>query len=236
MVASNPFVPAGCVDAAAKQINPSCIDPVAQRLLSLVPDCRTCPAPASSATTSSPTASSTTTSISSTSASTTRCAPAGDQMFGRYSFQNTDRHEPPVLDDPIASGDFASDIFNRGQNAVGGWSRGLRRVGVQRVPLRLEQGPLRLDSSGVRRRCQRQFGIRGVPNDPRFYGGLPHMPIARFARLGGPFFRPQFQWSQVFQFANNLTVEPRRPRDEVRHRAPPRPGDLHRRPARSTAS
>ena len=44
-----------------------------------------------------------------------------------------------------------------------------------------------------------------MPNDPRFYGGLPHMPIARFAQLGGPFFRPQFQWSQVFQFANNLT-------------------------------
>ena len=50
-----------------------------------------------------------------------------------------------------------------------------------------------------------EYGIRGVPNDPRFYGGLPHMPIARFARLGGPFFRPQFQISQVFQFANNLT-------------------------------
>ena len=33
------------------------------------------------------------------------------------------------------------------------------------------------------------------------------MPIARFARLGGPFFRPQFQWSQVYQFADNLTVD-----------------------------
>ena len=50
-----------------------------------------------------------------------------------------------------------------------------------------------------------QYGIIGVPKDPRFYGGLPHMPIARFARLGGPFFRPQFQTSQVFQFAKNLT-------------------------------
>ena len=44
-----------------------------------------------------------------------------------------------------------------------------------------------------------------MPKDPRFYGGLPHMPIARFARLGGPFFRPQFQNSQVLQFAENLT-------------------------------
>ena len=39
----------------------------------------------------------------------------------------------------------------------------------------------------------------------RFYGGLPHMPIARVQRIGGPFFRPQFQDSRVFQLANNLT-------------------------------
>ena len=50
-----------------------------------------------------------------------------------------------------------------------------------------------------------QYGIKGVPKDPRFYGGLPHMPIARFARLGGPFFRPQFQNSQVIQVADNLS-------------------------------
>ena len=46
-----------------------------------------------------------------------------DQLFGRYSFQNTGRHEPPILNDPVASGDFASDIFNRGQSFVTGWSR-----------------------------------------------------------------------------------------------------------------
>src|SRR5687767_2272520 len=37
MAASNPFVPAGCVDAVAKRIAPSCIDPVAARLLRLYP-------------------------------------------------------------------------------------------------------------------------------------------------------------------------------------------------------
>ena len=74
----------------------------------------------------------------------------------------------------------------------------------------------------------REYGIIGVPKDPRFYGGLPHMPIARFARLGGPFFRPQYQTSQVFQFAENLTWTKGTPRDEVRRRAAARPGDLHR--------
>ena len=67
-----------------------------------------------------------------------------------------------------------------------------------------------------------QYGIKGVPKDPRFYGGLPHMPIARFARLGGPFFRPQFQDSQVLQFAEQPDVAEGQPRDEVRRRVPAR--------------
>ena len=132
--------------------------------------------------------------------------------------------------DPVASGDFASDIFNRGQNLVGGWSRVFGasmfnefRFGWNKVRSDSIHPAFGIDANA-------QYGIRGVPNDPRFYGGLPHMPIARFARLGGPFFRPQFQWSQVFQFADNLTVEHGPPRDEVRHRAPARPGHLHRRP------
>ena len=112
--------------------------------------------------------------------------------------------EPPVLEDPVASGDFASNIFIRGQNFVTGWSRS-SAPGLQRVPRRLQPGAVRRRAPGVRHRCERQYGIKGVPQDPRFYGGLPHMPIGRFTRLGGPFFRPQFQTSQVFQFSDNLT-------------------------------
>ena len=126
-------------------------------------------------------------------------------MFGRYSFQNTDRREPPVLNDPVASGDFASNIVNRGQNVVGGWSRVMGsalfnevRTAWNRVSSDSIHPAFGIDSDA-------EYGILGVPKDPRFYGGLPHMPIARFARIGGPFFRPQFQWSQVFQFSDNLT-------------------------------
>jgi hypothetical protein len=205
MVASNPFVPAGCLDAVNKQINPACIDPVAARLLALYPmpnvpgagffnnnfisngilnhdvdqfDIRI----------------------------DHNLRTGTDQIFSRYSFQNTGRHEPPILGDPVASGDFASDILNRGQNLVAGWSRVFGsaifnefRMGWNKVRSDSIHPSFGVDSNS-------EYGIRGVPNDPRFYGGLPHMPIARFARLGGPFFRPQFQWSQVFQFSNNLTV------------------------------
>jgi hypothetical protein len=204
MVASNPFVPAGCVNAATKQINPSCIDPVARNLIGLYP---------------LPNVPGTgffnnnfisngilNNDVDQFDIRIDHNLTAGDQIFGRYSFQDTERHEPPLLNDPVASGDFASDIFNRGQNFVAGWSRVFGssvfnefRMGWNKVSSDSIHPAFGIDSNA-------EFGITGVPKDPRFYGGLPHMPIARFARLGGPFFRPQFQWSEVFQFSDTLTV------------------------------
>ncbi len=105
----------------------------------------------------------------------------------------------------MASGDFASNYLIRGQNGVAGWSRVFGasvfsefRAGYNRVRSDAVHPSFGIDSNA-------QYGIKGVPTDPRFYGGLPHMPISRFTRLGGPFFRPQFQTSQVFQFSENVT-------------------------------
>jgi hypothetical protein len=203
MNASNPFIPAGCVDAANRRINPACIDPVAAQLINLYP---------------LPNVPGTgffnnnfisngilNNDINQFDVRVDHNLSARDNVFARYSFSQTDRREPPVLDDPVASGDFSSDYLIRGQNAVGGWSRifgsnlfSELRVGYNRVRSDAVHLSFGVDSNA-------QFGIRGVPADPRFYGGLPHMPISRFTRLGGPFFRPQFQTSQVFQFAENLT-------------------------------
>ena len=118
---------------------------------------------------------------------------------------NTRRNEPPVLDDPVASGDFASNILNRGQTFVGGWSRVMGnamfnefRGSWNRISSDSLQPPFGDDQNA-------KYGIKGVPDDPRFDGGIPPMTIAGVTRIGGPFFRPQFQTSQVFQFAENLT-------------------------------
>ena len=203
MVASNPFVPAGCVDATARRINPSCIDPVAARLLPLYPLPNV---PGAGVTNNFISNGILNNDVDQFDIRIDHTLRAGrDQLFSRYSFQNTDRHEPPILNDPVASGDFASDIFNRGQNLVGGWSAVFGsalfnefRIAWNKVSSDSIHPAFGIDANS-------QYGIIGVPNDPRFYGGLPHMAIARVARLGGPFFRPQFQWSQVYQFANNLT-------------------------------
>lgn len=204
MVASNPFVPAGCVDAVNKIINRSCIDPVAAKLIGLYP---------------APNVPGTgffnnnfisngilNNDVDQFDIRVDHSLSAGrDHLFARYSFQNTNRVEPPLLDDPVASGDFASDILNRGQSAVAGWSRvfGSSLFNEVRASYNKVRSDVVHPAFGID--ANAEYGIKGVPKDPRFYGGLPHMPVARFARLGGPFFRPQFQDSQVFQVSENLT-------------------------------
>jgi hypothetical protein len=203
MVATNAFVPAGCVDAANKIINRSCFDRSAAQLLALYP---------------SPNVPGTgffnnnfisngilNNNVDQFDIRVDHNVSTNDRVFARYSFQNTDRVEPPVLEDPVASGDFSSDILNRGQSAVGGWSRVIGssifnefRTSWNKVRSDVIHPAFGLDVNA-------QYGIVGVPKDERFYGGLPHIAIARLQRIGGPFFRPQFQNSQVFQIANNLT-------------------------------
>jgi Carboxypeptidase regulatory-like domain/TonB dependent receptor len=203
MNATNPFIPAGCLDPTNRRISPSCIDPVAARLVQLYPMPNV---PGTGFFNNNYISNGVLTSdINQFDVRLDHNLTTRDNLFVRYSFQQTDRTEPPVLDDPVASGDFASSYLIRGQNAVGGWSRIFGstvfsefRAAYNRVRSDAVHPSFGVDSNA-------QYGIKGVPNDPRFYGGLPHMPIARFTRLGGPFFRPQFQTSQVFQFAENLT-------------------------------
>lgn len=201
--ATNPFYAAGCVDPVARRIAPSCIDPVAARLIQLYPLPNV---PGTGFFNNNFISNgSLTNDINQFDLRVDHNLTARDNVFVRYSFQQTDRNEPPVLEDPVASGDFSSAYLIRGQNAVGGWSRIFGsaifsefRFGYNRVRSDAVHPSFGVDSNA-------EYGITGVPKDPRFFGGLPHMPISRFTRLGGPFFRPQFQTSQVFQFAENLS-------------------------------
>jgi hypothetical protein len=214
MTASNPFVTPGCVNASAKTISASCFDPVAAKLIGLYPLPNV---PAAIAQYGVPGGFVTNNYLSNGilnydinqfdgRVDHTLSAKGGDRVFARYSFQNTNRHEPPLLDDPIAEGDFASNMLIRGQNAVGSWTHVFGTSAVSelhgawnRIRGDSVHPAFGVDSDG-------EYGITGVPKNPAFYGGLPHMPIARFTRLGGPFFRPQFQTSQVLQIADNVSM------------------------------
>jgi len=209
---TSPFAPAGCINTTAKTISPSCFDPVAQAMLGLFPMPNI---PSAVAVQGQPGSFGAPNFISNGILNNDvnqfdvrvdhNLRTGRDQIFGRYSYMNTERHEPPVLDDAVASGDFSSDIFNKGQSAVGSWSRVLG--GSMFNEFRASWNQIASDSRqlafGVNSNAQ--YGVRGVPQDPRYNGGLPHTQIAGVARIGGPFFRPQDQTSQVFQFAESLT-------------------------------
>jgi hypothetical protein len=203
------FAP-GCVDAASKIVSPSCIDPVAAALLQYYPQPNISAALAALGRAGgfvSPNYVMTGVLQNDVDQFDLRSdlnLGSNNQVFGRYSFQDTTRHEPPLLG-PIGSGDFNSDIFNRGQSAVGGWSR----VFGSNMFNEFRASWNRISSSSLHpafgQDVNGQVGLRGVPQDPLYSGGLPHINITRLTRLGGPFFRPQFQTSQVFQFTDNLT-------------------------------
>ncbi len=204
MVASNPFVPAGCVNALTKQISPNCIDPVAAKMLAYYPK----PNIGGDVFTGAANFISNGILINDINQFDVRVdhtLTSKDRIFGRYSFQDTNRSEPPVLEDPVASGDFSSIYDITGQNFVGGWSRVFGtavfsefRFGYNRASSATVHPAFGIDANTA-------VGIKGVPVDERFYGGLPNTSISRVTRLGGPFFRPQFQTSQVYQFSENIT-------------------------------
>ncbi|HXH07361.1 MAG TPA: TonB-dependent receptor, partial [Vicinamibacterales bacterium] len=209
---TSPFVPSGCVNPAAKTVSPACFDPVAAQLIALYPMPNIPQAVAAHGVPGgfvSPNFISNGILDADTDQFDVRIdSTAGggrDQFFGRYSFMDTTRIEPPVLEDPVASGDFSSNIFINGQSFVFGWSRILGSALFNELRVSWN----RIDSDSIHPAfgvdANSRYGIRGVPQDPRYSGGLPHMNISGFTRLGGPFFRPQFQTSQVYQVRDNLT-------------------------------
>ena len=209
---TSPYIPAGCIDTANKTINPACIDPVALKILSYYPQPNIASEIAKQGVPGAfgnPNYFSSGLLHNDVNQFDTRVDHTfggnRNQLFARYSYMNTNRREPTALDDPVASGNFGSNIDDRGQNAVVGWSRIFGpslvsefRGAWNRISSRSVHPAFGLDTNS-------QVGLTGVPQDPSYSGGLPHMQIAGLTRIGGPFFRPQFQTSQVYQFAENVT-------------------------------
>lgn len=208
---TSPFT-TGCVDTAAKIINPACIDPVAQRIMQLYPQPNI---PSRQALEGVPGSfgppnfinnQSIDEDVNQLDVRVDQNLRGGlDRLFGRYSIADTTRIEEPLLGDPVASGDFNSENFITGQSAVFGWTRvlGSSMVNELRVSWNHISSDVLHPAFGVD--ANAQYGITGLPTDPRYSGGLPHLNVGGLSRIGGPFFRPQFQTSWVWQFSNNLS-------------------------------
>ncbi len=210
---TSPFIPSGCLDVTAKTINPACVDPVSRAIQGYYPlpniqsELAKAGVPGSFGNPNYISNGVLDSDINQFDGRVDHNFKSGrDQLFGRFSYMNTHRVEPPALDDPIANGNFASDIRNVGQNAVVGWSRvfGSSLISEFRGAWNQIDSDVVHPAFGVD--VNSQIGLTGVPNDSRYSGGIPFVTIGGgFTRIGGPFFRPQFQKSQVYQFAENLT-------------------------------
>jgi len=202
------FFPASCLNG--QTIAASCLDPVAMRLMSLYPQPNI---PSAVARQGQPGSFGLNNYINNgildinidqfDARMDLKPSPSGS-FFARYSQSKTHRDEPPLLG-PIASGDFNSIIDVKGQSAVAGYTRVLSPTLLAEV-----RGAWnKMDADTVHHAfgidSNAEFGITGVPQDPRYSGGIPNTNIGGLTRLGGPFFRPQFQTSQVYQALAMLT-------------------------------
>ncbi len=105
----------------------------------------------------------------------------------------------------MASGDFNSSNYIKGQSAVIGWTRvlGSTMVNEFRGSWNDIDSDVLHPAFGID--ANAQYGITGLPTNALYSGGLPHLNIGGLTRIGGPFFRPQFQQSYVWQFSDNLS-------------------------------
>lgn len=208
---TNPFVPAGCIDATTKVITPSCIDPVSLKLFNLYPQ----PNIASRIAVQGQPGSFGLPNYIDNGILNNKVdqydvrldgrpgASGKNLVFARYSYSKTRRKEPPVLG-PIASGDFASDIDITGQSAVVGLTRTLSSnmlLDIRGAWNNIEGNTFH---PAFGQNINAGLGLKGIPEDARFSGGIPNTSIGGLTRLGGPFFRPQFQTSSIKQFSASL--------------------------------
>lgn len=205
------FAP-GCVNTATKTISASCLDPVAMKIMALYPQPNIASRTALHGTPGSfglPNFINNLAieeNINQLDVRVDQNLRAGrDRLFGRYSLGDTDRIEEPLLGDPVASGDFNSFNYIQGQSAVFGWTRvlGSSMVNELRASWNNIDSDVLHPAFGID--ANAQYGITGLPTNPLYSGGLPHLNIGGLTRIGGPFFRPQFQQSYVWQFSNNLS-------------------------------
>ena len=125
-------------------------------------------------------------------------------LFGRYGWRNLKTFDQPGI--PLPSGGAGNgEIYARnkqlvlGATLVGGASLFEARFGYSTT--RGGKNPPGLGSGSA----LEQFGLPGLPNDPRIAGGLPTQVIGGYSDLGRQATNPQWQYPTVFNPKVNYT-------------------------------
>jgi carboxypeptidase family protein len=131
-----------------------------------------------------------------------------NRLFGSYSYRHLSRQDPPWTGNGvIGSGNFATQYRIHTQSVALGWTRTLSNTLVNDARFGFSRDYAHSDPIGVNlgsSQAQSLIGLTGIPNGPGS-GGLPPIEINGLQRIGTSPWRPQFQISQAWNIIENLS-------------------------------
>jgi len=129
-------------------------------------------------------------------------------IFGRYSFLQQHRQDPPWTSNfTVGNGGFATDYNIRNQGLALGLTTVLSSTEVNQLRFGWSRDSAHSNPIGLTLGTSSagDVGLSGIPVSP-YSAGLPPMNISGgFRRIGVDLFRPQFQAAQVWQVLDNFT-------------------------------
>src|SRR5262249_38758657 len=130
-----------------------------------------------------------------------------DNVFGRYIYSDRFRFIPGdfggIADGTSTSAWGRQDLKSHG--LVIGWSRVIGTSAINelrfawiRASSDAQQDPFGLNGPAL-------IGLKGVPDDARYNGGLPGTSMNGCCRIGSPDFLPKFQHTDQFEYIDTLS-------------------------------
>lgn len=130
-----------------------------------------------------------------------------DTVFARYIYSDRFRFVPGFfggLIDGTSTSAWGRNYL-KSHGVVGGWTKVLGTSLVNEARFSFARGINDGTQDPFGESGMEQIGFRGVPNDPRTAGGIVGVDITGHLRLGSPNFMPKFQHTDQFQYLNTLT-------------------------------
>jgi len=131
-----------------------------------------------------------------------------NRLFGSYSYRHLSRQDPPWTGNGvIGSGNFATQYRIHTQSLALGWTRTLSNSMINDVRFGFSRDYAHSDPIGVtlgKSQAESLIGLTGIPDGPGS-GGLPPIEINGLIRIGTSPWRPQYQISQAWNVIENLS-------------------------------
>src|SRR5437660_2056205 len=131
-----------------------------------------------------------------------------NNLFGSYSYRHLKRQHPPwTSNGAIGSGTFATQYRIHTQLLALGWTRTVSNRVINDVRFGFSRDYAHSDPVGVTlgtSQAESLIGLTGIPNGPGS-AGLPPIEINGLTRIGTSPWRPQYQISQAWNIVENLS-------------------------------